>query len=175
MTHTFYTVSVNLPGHDSDTPPPPIFKDYGEAAEYLADELDIRASRHDLGDKDGDRFETMAQECRESSETDRFSTDGPDGYRYGVEETEARGRWTAGREHPDGSLVLTFTESPTGLGTTAKEAADEVCSVMGNMVEQPRGDNFAYVLIDSDGLSEAAEELREAGFELADSEGELVG
>jgi hypothetical protein len=171
----------NAPGYlpDSDSPPP-IFKDYTEAAEYLADELEALAKAYEEGDRDGDRFEAMAAECRESSEADRFATDGPDGYRYAVEETEARGRWTTGEETDrldagGGSyVVLTYTESATGLGTTAREAADDVSSVCGSNVEQPDGDTFAYVMVDSDRLSEAAEELRESGFELEDSDGELV-
>jgi hypothetical protein len=179
MTTTFFTAMWNQPGclPDSSTPPP-VFKDYGEAAEYLADELETLANGYDETEKDGDCFEGMAEACRTSTDVDRFAMDGPDGYRYAVEETEARGRWTAGEEQPSqhgaSYVVLTYTESATGLGTTAKEAAADVSSVCGCIVEHRGGDTFAYVIVDSDCLPEAAEELRESGFELEDSDGELV-
>jgi hypothetical protein len=69
-------------------------------------------------------------------------------------------------------VVLTYTERSDGLGLTAKEAADDVSSLCGSMVE--REDTMAYTIIDSDRLSEAAGELRESGFELVDSDGELI-
>ena len=181
--HTFYTAMWNQPGYlpDQDTPPP-VFKDYGEAAEYLADFLDLSANGYEEGERDGDTFDRMAAECRESSEAEPFATDGPDGYRYSVDETESRGRWSAGEEHPadgdctmlDSYVVLTYTERTDGLGPTAREAADDVASVCGSNVEQPREDNFAYVMVDSWRLSEAATELRDSGFELVGTDGELV-
>lgn len=172
---TFYTALWNQPGYlpDSDTPPP-VFKDYGEAAEYLADELAALGNPYEEGDRDGDCFDGMAEACRESTEEDRFAMDGPDGYRYAVTETDARGRWIAGEEQTGGYVVLTFTERGDGLGVTAKEAADDVSSIDGNHVEQADGYTFAYAFVDSDRLSEAAEELRAHGFELMDSEGEIV-
>jgi len=174
MSATFYTAIFHLPGHlpDSDSPPP-VFKDYSEAAAYLADELDCIASGFEEGERHGDRFEAMAADCSNSTEEDGFATDGPDGYRYAVEETESRGRWTTGPED-HGAVVVTFTEREDGLGPTARDAADEVSSLCGSSIEQPRGDSFAYAMIDSGRLSEAAEELRDSGFELEDLEGELV-
>jgi hypothetical protein len=183
--HVFYTAMWNSPGclPDSDTPPP-VFKSYEEAAEYLADELATIGNDYEEGDREGDAFDRMAEECRESSEDDVFAMDGPDGYRYAVEETDSRGRWSAGPERPctrmrwlespSSYVVLTYTERADGLGPTAKEAADDVSSLCGSMIEQPREDNFAYVMIDSGRLGEAANELRESGFELVGSDGELV-
>lgn len=174
MTAPFYSTMVNRPGYlPEGEAMPPVFKDYDSAADYLADELEGLGTVYEIGDRDGDRFDSMAEQCRESSESERFAMDGPDGYLYAVEETEARGRWTTGEED-HGAVVVTFTERADGLGTTAREAADDVASLCGSMIEQPRGDSFAYAMIDSGRLSEAAEELREEGFELVDSEGELV-
>lgn len=176
---TFYTALWNVPGYLPDScEPPPVFKDYNEAAEYLADTLLGLAMDYEPGDKDGDTFERMAEECRGTTEEAGFATDGPDGYRYSVEETESRGRWTAGPEHHDPDtgdfVVLSYTERQDGLGPTARETADDVSSVCGSMVEQPREDDFAYVHIESGRLAEAAGELRESGFELEDIEGELI-
>ena len=181
--HIFYTAMWNSPGclPDQDTPPP-VFKDYGEAAEYLADFLDLSANGYEEGDRDGDAFDGMAEACRESTEETGFAMDGPDGYRYSVDETESRGRWvTSGEKHSgidgepfDSYVVLTYTERSDGLGPTAREAADDVSSLCGGMIEQPRADNFAYVMVDSGKLGEAAGELRESGFELVGTDGELV-
>ena len=179
--HIFYTAIWNQPGclPDSDSPPP-VFKDYTEAAEYLADFLDFTANGFEEGERDGDCFDGMAEACRESTEDNVFAMDGPDGYRYSVEETESRGRWTAGEETPDlydgpgAYVVLTYTERQDGLGPTAREAADDMVSVCGSLIEQPREDNFAYVMVDSGRLSEAANELRDSGFELVGTDGELV-
>jgi hypothetical protein len=179
--HKFYTATLHMPGCLPDLcEPPPVFKDYGEAAEYLAYELDSMAGTQFDSERSGDTFDRMAAACRESTEDDVFAMDGPDGYRYAVEETESRGRWTTGGERTDpadplvGYAVLTYTERTDGLGPTAKEAADDVSSLCGSMIEQPQEDNFAYVMIDSGRLAEAANELREAGFELVGADGELV-
>lgn len=176
MTTTFYTAIWNMPGYLPDScEPPPIFKSYGEAADYLADELETIANGFKEGERYGDRFESMAAECRESSEDEGFAMDGPDGYRYAVEETDSRGRWTAGQEGTGSSyVVLTYTERSDGLGPTASEAADDVISVCGSSIESGEGDDFAYVMVESGRLDEAANELRESGFELADSDGEII-
>jgi hypothetical protein len=178
--HKFYTATLHMPGCLPDLcEPPPVFKDYGDAADYLAETLNNIANGYAMVDETGYKFERMAAACRESSEDNVFAMDGPDGYRYAVEETDSRGRWTTGPEHPDDCgllsyVVLTYTERSDGLGPTAKEAAEDVSSLCGSRIEQPREDNFAYVMIDSGRLAEAANELREAGFELVDVDGELV-
>ena len=180
--HKFYTAVWNSPGclPDSDSPPP-VFKDYGEAAEYLADTLDDIAFNYGEGDMQDTPFERMAEECRGSTEETSFAMDGPDGYRYAVEETESRGRWTAGSETTvvEGMafvsyVILTYTERSDGLGPTAREAADDVASVCGSNIESNPLDNFAYVMVDSGRLAEAATELRDSGFELVGADGELV-
>jgi len=177
----FWAAFIGFPGCLSEGDgPPTVHGSYRDAAEEIAETLDRAADGYEEGDEEGDRYEALAKQARASTEEEGFAETGPDGLRYTVETIDPRGVWTASdRDGSDGFPDVLLSYGPASdSDTTAEEAAEEVSSVCGSMieVEESRGPGFglAYVLVDSTRLREAAGEFRESGFLLVDEHGDEI-